>query len=446
MNFDNDACVKHIVYKLEQNITTIFEEQKEEYRTLKKLAKNFGISIEKNVRINKDLRTLIENENVLRKIELIIREGWEEKVFQHTKSYYKSPEHEKIKHTLTGKKVNFEYERIINIEDNVESMYFRSGMAAINAILNCWNLLARGKNLKACILSSYYETVQLIKMVSSDSIKIFRSFQFEDYYDLYLIEPAQADYYLTISNLDEIFKSINQSLNFKVLVFDLSFMGTSIDYRKYIENLSEKNIIIFEIESMLKLHQLGMEFCNCGRLSFKCFGKAQALKDIIVKYLEKYRTLSATNLDYFSYTLLDNRNFHDINHINKVLKNADIFYEWIKNYDIPHIYFPFGISKKSYHKTPMINLDFGDNEKSYIGFVSTAISVSEKLGTKIISHNSFGFRNINLEYFSSEANDNFILRISPGAFRGVQFHIVVFLLHYIYGGDKYESSHEITHY
>lgn len=94
----------------------------------------------------------------------------------------------------------------------------------------------------------------------------------------------------------------------------------------------------------------------------------------------------------------------------------------------------------------MINLDFGDNEKSYIGFVSTAISVSEKLGTKIISHNSFGFRNINLEYFSSEANDNFILRISPGAFRGVQFHIVVFLLHYIYGGDKYESSHEITHY
>ncbi|NEX50106.1 hypothetical protein [Lactococcus lactis] len=47
MNFDNDACVKHIVYKLEQNITTIFEEQKEEYRTLKKLAKTLELVLKR---------------------------------------------------------------------------------------------------------------------------------------------------------------------------------------------------------------------------------------------------------------------------------------------------------------------------------------------------------------------------------------------------------------
>lgn len=81
------------------------------------------------------------------------------------------------------------------------------------------------------------------------------------------------------------------------------------------------------------------------------------------------------------------------------------------------------------YRTPVVYLSLSEeSEELYKSYCNIIEYVTEEFGVEVYSRNSFGFRNINFEYFKlSETNDH-LLKIAPGILKGVNFYVLIFIL------------------
>lgn len=445
---------------IDKNSQTILNEQIKELDELRKIAESLSLpenSFELSHKIeNKDLAY---NENVLHEFHNFIREEWQRKCFEHTYKQYKSPlflgDSLIVNNTIFNKEVNFTYERFIEditLTDYVQndnanyssfSTLTTSGMAAINLTLSYSLSFFSNDKIDILFSGAYYETIKLIN--NFHKMHRINAIAYEDiqknnneYFDIFFVEPIMADEKLTVSNIDRIIEIISETEknNLKILILDTSYIGSTYNLNKLLHGLKEMNVIIANIRSLVKLDQCGFEFCNAGLITWYIPTKFNKIFNVIKKDFNAYRNSTGSNLSYYELCLLDSPVWYNFSgkysstllnnnreFINKIPKSS----KWYTNIHYSDL--------ESKLNSPVIHLILKSNEERYYEALwKIIIKCSEKFNTNIMSRNSFGFRNLSVEYFKYDTEferGRRIFKISIGKMKGFNYHMLISIFEYL---------------
>ncbi|MCM3005883.1 hypothetical protein [Priestia koreensis] len=455
-----------ILLKVKDELTllkdTIIKNQKEEYNNLICIAqKLLNESYNNNFPLNtrSSIQDIVFNEKIIEEYSVFIRERWMEKVFYHTYKLYKSPEYGQVKTTLTGRRIDYEYERTLEpteLEKKIHisydgyesfSMLFANAMSTLSAIYAIITKLFTHNTdeIKGLAMCGYYESIALSveyrKFIEMDYIINDKdSFEYDiNNYNFFIIEPVRTTFELNQTDvekfLNDLINKSNDSL--KVIVFDSSLLGQYFDIESILSKLKKKkNLIIINFRSALKLDQQGMEFSNCGLFSLYLEENLIKIRDYIQNYMTQYRKIAGTGLSFFEVCLLDNDVcLSDGKYASKILNNnADFFAGLLKTSKeiVNKVTYPYFEIQEKMFKTPYLYIKLArDKREEYEKLYSIIKYYCEKFNLNLSSRNSFGFRNISLEYFMNLNDKSLVLKIAVGSLKGMKFHLIMKLLNEI---------------
>lgn len=342
----------------------------------------------------------------------------------------KSPEANK-NISLNNKKINFSYERNIShdiLENRFDSqivsrmyhktVFFNSGIASIYNLLISIKRILRKNNLKIFSTSSYFETGMINDILMSEVIG--DSCRGCSNYDVIYIETVdynELQYHDLIKILeDERFDFPEDKITF-VIIDSTLFQDNNID--KAIEKFSDSNIIIIEVISLIKFHQLGMELSNAGSVTFFAEKSMKKIADDMSSYLKKMRSISGSNLTLYEIALLSSEMILDNRFVceykNRIYKNARLFFNLLNK---PNSLFDIIYPEIGYGEAPFIILRNNnytlDDYLRYCSLLKRMIEI-EDIG--IIMGSSFGFNHTRFELIITNEKDNVgFLKIAIGAF------------------------------
>lgn len=465
---------KFIKNGLNNSVSKILSSQLEERESLNFISSKVLNSHHEKLFIKKSLKIddLIANENLIEQFTDQLRQAILKQAFEHTYKTYKSPVFGSKKWDLNGNEVLFDYERTLeprNLENKIYnskkgytgfSMLFSNGMSSLAAMYNYIykmqgiDTIPRGIN--CC---EYFETSSLSLMNRvNNNIKFSASLKDIDVsaYDFFIIEPIKADFKITLVDLEHFINKIvmDQSNKLKIIIVDSSLLGKSFNTDKILKKLHHKeNVIFVNLRSGLKLDQQGLELCNCGIVDFYINSKHQKISDYSKEYLTKVRNVNGSTISYNTLCLLDNNIFLiDDSYSNKIINNNYEFYKYLSDIKlksdcfIEKIYYPYN-QKVDNSCSPYINIKLSNNiESEYIYLVNNLKKIFKSYHLDFISRNSFGFRNITFEYFKIVQTNEMIGRLAIGHFKGVKYHIYLYLIEYLLKVDtkKGVSSNDFT--
>lgn len=212
----------------------------------------------------------------------------------------------------------------------------------------------------------------------------------------------------------------------KVIILDISYQGSFFDISDFLERFKSSNVVIFVVRSLLKLDQQGLEFTNAGIVEVFIPKHLEKLHNFVESELNKYRNALGISVSFYVYSLLENSlTVKDRDYARLVIQHAEDFYSTVEkdcrdNSDIEIVYnegvlFIFlrlvGKKKEGYE-------EFLENLKYLFG----------ELDVPIYARNSFGFRNLTVEYFGILDTHQYVFKICPGVYKGASYHLMQFLL------------------
>jgi len=404
------------------------------------------------------IHDIVNNENTLDLMTNYIRKEWMKKAFFHSVDLYRSPEHFTTKKTLNQNIVEYDYERTLkcrSFENNIHhsngdfdgfSILFSSAMAAIDTLYTLiLRTLRSRKKVSGLQICGYYENILLSSeyrnFINIDYLVKEESFHHLDFdkYDFYLVEPIRANFDLSKTDLELFLETAFRINNNKIryFIFDSSLLGSTFPIDEILNKFKNKDkVIICSIRSGLKLDQEGMEFSNCGLLSFYFSKDLNPMIKPVYSYLEDYRGKTGKALNFYDICMLDNDYFFmNPNYAEDILENTYDFYQLLSiktNNVIKKVVYPYADRKYSYYKTPYLFIKLQeDKEESYKLLLDILIEICEINGCYLNSRNSFGFRNISVEYFQNIEDLSLVFKIAPGKLKGYKFFLLIEILNYI---------------
>ena len=431
---------------LEEENARILHDQQKEYGNLIKICDDFELDLKLAMRLSIDI---LINENELHVFQDRIREEWQLKNFLKSQEL-KSPLHGTIQSTFFEKDISYDYERtmpkksIIDIEMLGKSADYstilRSGMSSISMIF--WYLSKVYKNYISNIWfgMGYYETTQLIPQFrnfnflihnTEDTLNIFDDIETSD---IIMIEPILANQTLMELNIGELVKKIKHITDDKIrfLIIDSSFLGNTFELQSLVQELKNKNIIIILVRSAMKLDQLGLELCQTGIIQIYFLGETKGLQAITEAFFPNVSSKFGINLTFYDYCLLDNGISFSLNddYAKNLLSNArDCFIKLCQSIGELHhhnLYFPKNIN------SPMIYMTLPTNtQEFYDDVIEIILKMGLEFGLNIMCRNSFGFRNIAVEWYKNISSDEYIFKISPGLLSGANQAVVISTIKYL---------------
>ena len=462
---DYNKIKNKLEFNLNKHIQMIFKEQCDELNDLNTLKQTLSLDTA-NLNFNRQSDSLIEvfkNEQLLTKFNESIRLQWKSKVFEHTKSVYKSPESKNKYVTLNSHDINFSYERSLtptSLENCIFrksktydgfSLIFNSGMSSIISTLALSAKLLDAANNKKinCFLSvGYFETlIYLKKYFNLTNINFNDDYNNENIVDndLYLLEPISVDLDLMEFQMDGFISKlkIHRGNKLKILIIDTSLQGNSFDINKILNELiTVPNILIINVKSSLKMDQQGWELVNSGVISVYLNPQLLKLKEYIYTFLVEYRKLSSSSLSFEEVCLLDHQCFlRDSRYSNRILTNTADFFNYLEfkpNKTIKRIIYPHSDISQLDNKIPFLYLELHDNSeyKNQL-FMKLLEQLLSNHGLTIPNRNSFGFRNITAEYFHISNSNSYVFKIAIGKLKGVTYFTLVEILNMIFNNDIY---------
>ncbi|CCC19419.1 hypothetical protein GPX81_02075 [Streptococcus thermophilus] len=424
----------------------ILDEQQKEFSRLDYIRDCFGLSTEKFHFAfsfdNDDIANLVRNEQLLFDYSCKIRSEWKIECFQHTYKYLSSPLIEadiKID-TLRGNKIDSKYERYfingsihIRKEDGFTSYntLTANGMSAINLCFELMNSLILSQPKKLAYSVGYYETKFLLNNLAKSGIECHDLDNQTDELNLFnafIIEPNKADLTLQATDfhyVEQLVKFQNNKL--KIIILDISYQGLAFNLAEFLRVYKNSNVIIFVVRSLIKLDQLGLELTNGGIVEVFVPNHLGKLGSFIEKELNKFRNAHGSNLSFYEFCLIDNSLSltHDDHYSDLVLNTTKKFYRKILNV----CQSKKGILIRYEGRVPFIFIQLIDKEKEdFEKFFQWLSSKFQQFGLSLHARNSFGFRNLTVEYFGILETNNYIFKICPGVFKGINYYLMAFLL------------------
>lgn len=439
------------------NIQEIDFQLLKEQNDLKLLARKMGLSVTNVISSKNNLKDLALNEIEIEKLQLKLRSSWQEKSFLKSKDIFKSPpEDEKIQ-TNSNRKIEYGYERTIQVpsfENQLHrnfpyytgfSLIYSSAMAGYLCILNTLSKIFKNKRkIFSGFIGGYFESIYLTHDMSNSYFHI-SYLQNENKIsqldltkiDALFVEPVRYNFNLEKTDVFYIFEYIKTNKPPKKVIFlilDTTLMGEAFPINDLLNlGKSIESLIVVNIKSCLKLHQEGFEFTNVGLVSFYFPKKLDHIREKLFTFMQAQRGITGTNLSLYEYCLIDNDFFiNSINYTNQIHENTDHFFRNLNlkcnGSIISEIIYP-NIDKKvcSLHKCPFIFIKLTtEKEEDYLNFLEYIRNFVEDYKLTIPLRNSFGFRNICLQFIKSvEDHQKLIIKVAPGKLRGVKHFLLL---------------------
>ena len=335
----------------------------------------------------------------------------------------------------------FDYERAMNpdsLDIKLKKIFFRSGMSAINGVLMLLSSFKFLKNSSLLFSSTYFETKNLVNNFYNNYFLIKNKEQDLIWYDLIksydiiffdIIDCSNLQKTIDIKKLINSLNGSNKSIIF--LVVDITIECLDFDFNYVVNNINDKKIIIFCVNSLIKLNQFGFEFFNLGSVEIYSNIDYEYI-EIIYEKLKSFRTFSGTSLTHLEELIFNNEIFsvkNILNYKKNIYSNTDYLFSSIVKNSCLDIKFSEGISPYI-----LLKINFRSDLKFYRDFIFSLKKFLLSNKTFISNGTSFGFRHIRAEIVKTNC-DNF-LRISPGVYRGLNFFLTIEFIKNFKGGDS----------
>lgn len=436
---------KEIIKNLEKMNYQILSEQKKEYYRLKEISNFLELKDLEEDRLRfktNNIQSLINNENYLWEFSNKIRELWRLKCFNHSNRYLSSPllgDSQMPLSTLNNRQIESTYERYftnssLNSRNIGKFISFNtltsSGMAAIKLCFEMLNSLFVNEKKKILYSVGYYETLFLLNSLAKTGVDcedLSNRYVKNEDFNIFILEPHKAD--LTLKEYDSSVVEKYAELNphkLKVVILDISYQGLSFNLDDFVSKFSRFNVIIFVVRSLVKLDQVGLEFANGGMVEVFIPDHLAKLKNFLEKEINKFRNAHGSNLSFYEFSLLDNNITlpYIYEYSRLVLSTTEDFYIDLKsNFEDTS---RFEILSKS--GVPFIYLDLKKTKDGYEEFLNVLQEYFKTTGTFLPVRNSFGFRNLSVEYFGIIETEKYVFKICPGIFKGVNYYLLISFL------------------
>lgn len=265
-----------------------------------------------------------------------------------------------------------------------------SGMSAISLILLLLKKILN-HNMRLGYYSDYFETENIIHVLEKNPIKIrvIEDFEKNNINVLFLEYPTYFKKF-DFDLIDLIINKINNTDKTFFIIIDTSL--ESLNILKFYTILNNKNIILIEVKSGLKMYQLGLELFNLGIYSI--IGKNS---NIIKKLYELSLTLKGIlgyNVPVFNYLILKKYNIFENKvfkkrYVKQILYNNYLFFSKISINKFEKVFF------YSEYKKPFVFFKF-KNKNDFNKFKNFIFN--QKKEYFIINGMSFGFLTTRYEF------------------------------------------------
>lgn len=335
-------------------------------------------------------------------------------------------------YTLDGETISFSYER--NISHRVlerrfdlsidsdfyhKTIFFNSGISAIYNVIISLKRILRKEKLNILTQSSYFET-GMINSILMNSISTLDS-NTDVEFDVIFIESIDYNN-LCYCSLIELIQSREISFSDNQITFiivDTTLYKDKNEVENTFGKIFPTNVILIEVESLIKFYQLGLELSNVGAVTIYSHYSICEIVDDLAVYLKKVRNISGSNLNLYEIALLSNELMlnHDLVDVyrTRIYKNARKFYDILSK---EKSNFKFIYPEKNKGESPFIIMK---NESytidDYLLYCSLLKIIVEEEEVDVIMGSSFGFNHTRYELIITDrVKGEAFIKLSIGAF------------------------------
>lgn len=376
-------------------------------------------------------------------------------------NHLKSPPEDDETYLPSGEKLKFSYERDIRptvLEERAESyrdipdswsqksVLFSSGMAAISTLFQSYFSMSRPTKENPLYISSwsdYFETRMLKKFYSSDIVNIEIHKEEEKFLksvsnaDVFFIEPIRYNWEMEVINLNGFINTLkNESKQgIKLIIIDTTLNGETLDFHMILNELkSIPDLIVIQLNSILKLDQQGLELSNGGLMSIYTYtdNNTAANASDLAKYISSIRTILGNALTFEEIALLDNNFVFNRNCYNKY--SMEVFKN---NTELASQVLAGGIFKKVVHPSlysneiwacaPFVVLHLKEDTLENHSFLTEVVKYEvEKICLNFHYGSSFGFRNHRYEVVIPDlSTKKGLFKVAMGKRKGPTFNFII---------------------
>ena len=203
-----------------------------------------------------------------------------------------------------------------------EHIIYSSGMAAITSLLqNFIHMIIGGSTeVRIAVFGAYYETRMVMDYLSIGKI-VWKNCDtvadmeaaLDENYDIYMIEPVRYDWELDafdiprfISHMENAWRDNKKC---RLVIFDSTLIAEELPLGALLERIPNvPYLVLANTNSLLKLHQQGLELTNAGIVSlYVSQNNSKAIDAVkMASFFRKIRTITDKGLQLRGITLLDN--------------------------------------------------------------------------------------------------------------------------------------------
>jgi len=292
----------------------------------------------------------------------------------------------------------------------------------------------------------YFETKNVMKILSDENFEIiiyeewssfYRDILSENY-DAIMIEPVKYSVYLDAMNFSELIFALENSKNKnspKFVILDSTLIANNMPINELLIKVSKfEDFFLININSLLKLHQQGLELTNAGLLSFYSHSSGETFSKNVSKLLKQIRVLNGAGLSLSNAMLLDNGfsfdQFSVNNYAKQIFENNALFAQSLKSGELwSHVSHPvLEVSlKEEWIQSPFVIMQLTENTLEAYEILLTAMKheiVVRKLN--LCYGSSFGFRDSRYEVIFPDFDEkNIFFKVAIGYNKYNTFNMIL---------------------
>ena len=301
-----------------------------------------------------------------------------------------------------------------------EHIIYSSGMAAITSLLqNYIHMIIGGSTeVKIAVYGAYYETRMVMDYLSIGKI-VWKNCDtmadmeaaLEENYDIYMIEPVRYNWELDVFDIPQFITRMENAWKdnkkCRLVVFDSTLIAEELPLRSLLERIPNiPYLILANTNSLLKLHQQGLELTNAGIVSLYASQVNSKAIDVgkMAAFFRKIRTITDKGLQLRGITLLDNEFSFDRDKVREYsqkvfINNAILALSIEKGGVFKKVSHPvFDPNNYSWAKGPFVVFQLQENNISdYEKLLGIINYEAEKRDLPLYYGSSFGFRHCRFE-------------------------------------------------
>lgn len=308
---------------------------------------------------------------------------------------------------------------------NTKTVVFRSGMSAIDVILKSLVRHFDLSRMQMIDCSFYFETKELLYNIYDRYFNINRITSYEELYqtlevttyNIIFLESVDINRPNERIDLNLLIKKISNSRSPLILIIDTTADIFNFNLAEFVSKIN-RDILVFEIKSGIKLGQLGLELANVGFVNLSTNSKYIDLKSIY-QTLVAFRSITGCSILPYEEKLLSNEIFFsEIKH-DYILRMSTICTEFYNAIASNQSFEILGGELSVF-----LIIKIKSTEKDiYKKFLEDLDKSLKRKKLTIIHGTSFGFRHPRIEIIQKDFGDN-CLRLSLGCYRGLLYEAI----------------------